>query len=116
MSKRAVEDGREPAAAALSAGDRTDLKVVRCLQIWCECSESLFTRGDLVRDLCEQLLAILPQFAEWRWHYRVDLDALEDVTVECSGQPFIIRSQTRGDAGKALQAAGVALGPAVRPV
>jgi len=30
------------------------------------------------------------------------------------GQPFIIRGQTRGDAGKALQAAGVALGPAVR--
>ena len=43
-----------------------------------------------------------------------DLDVLEDVTVECSGQPFIIRSQTRGDAGKALQAAGVALGPTVR--
>jgi len=39
---------------------------------------------------------------------------LEDVRVECSGQPFIIRSQTRGDAGKALQAAGVALGPTVR--
>lgn len=51
--------------------------------------------------------------AEWA-RLKDDLDALEDVTVECSGQPFIIRSQTRGDAGKALQAAGVALGPAVR--
>jgi hypothetical protein len=50
---------------------------------------------------------------EWA-RLKDDLDALEDVTVECSGQPFIIRSQTRGDAGKALQAAGVALGPAVR--
>ena len=40
-----------------------------------------------------------------------DLDALEDVAVERSGQPFIIRSQTGGGAGKALQAAGVALGP-----
>ena len=49
---------------------------------------------------------------EWA-RLKDDLDALEDVTVECSGQPFIIRSQTRGDAGKALQAAGVALGPAV---
>jgi hypothetical protein len=43
-----------------------------------------------------------------------DLDVLEDVTVECSGQSFIIRSQTRGGAGQALQAAGVALGPTVR--
>jgi hypothetical protein len=50
---------------------------------------------------------------EWA-RLKDDLDILEDVRVECSGQPFIIRSQTRGDAGKALQAAGVALGPAVR--
>ena len=51
--------------------------------------------------------------AEWA-RLKDDLDALEDVSVECSGQPFIIRSQTRGDAGKALQAAGVALGHTVR--
>ena len=50
---------------------------------------------------------------EWA-RLKDDLDALQDVTVECSGQPFIIRSQTRGDAGKALQATGVALGSAVR--
>ena len=29
-------------------------------------------------------------------------------------RPFNIRSQTRGDGGQALQAVGVALGPAVR--
>ena len=52
---------------------------------------------------------------EWA-RLKDDLDVLEDVTVECSGQPFLIRSQTRGDAGKALQAAGVALGPTVRVV
>jgi len=50
---------------------------------------------------------------EWA-RLKQDLEALEDVTVTCSGQPFIIRTQTRGDAGKALQAAGVALGPTVR--
>lgn len=49
---------------------------------------------------------------EWA-RLKDDLDALEEVTVECSGQPFTIRSQTRGDAGRALRAAGVALGPAV---
>jgi hypothetical protein len=50
---------------------------------------------------------------EWA-RLKDDLDVLEDVRVECSGQSFVIRSQTRGDAGKALQAAGVALGPTVR--
>jgi hypothetical protein len=52
---------------------------------------------------------------EWA-RLKNDLDVLEDVRVECSGQSFIIRSQTRGDACKALQAAGVAVGPAVRLV
>ncbi len=50
---------------------------------------------------------------EWA-RLKDDLNVLEDVTVECSGQPFIIRSEARGDACKALQAAGVTLGPAVR--
>jgi len=31
-----------------------------------------------------------------------------------AGKSFVIRSQTRGDAGKALQAVGVALGPTIR--
>jgi len=43
-----------------------------------------------------------------------DLDALEEITVVNAGKTFVIRSHVRGDAGKALQAAGVALGPAVR--
>ncbi len=50
---------------------------------------------------------------EWA-RLKQDLDSLEDVTVKCSGQSFIIRNETRGGAGKALQAAGVALGPTVR--
>jgi hypothetical protein len=47
---------------------------------------------------------------------QADLDALQEVTVQAAGQPFVIRTQTRGAAGQALQAAGVALGPAVRTV
>jgi hypothetical protein len=53
----------------------------------------------------------------WRveWEYlKRDLDALEEMTVNNAGRTFVIRSRTRGDAGKALQAAGVALGPTVR--
>ena len=53
------------------------------------------------------------------WHVewdrlKADLEALADVTVRNAGRTFVIRSRTRGDAGKALQAAGVALSLAVR--
>jgi len=53
----------------------------------------------------------------WPLHWdrlRDDLDDLEEITVRNSGKTFVVRSRTRGDAGKALQAAGVALGPIVR--
>lgn len=52
---------------------------------------------------------------EWE-RLKDDLEALQEVTVRNSGQTFIVRTTTRGDAGKALQAAGVALGPTVRRV
>ncbi len=51
--------------------------------------------------------------AEWA-RLKGDLDAWEDITVTNAGQTFVIRSRTRGCRGKALQAAGVALGPTVR--
>ena len=51
--------------------------------------------------------------AEWE-RLKRDLDALEEITIENAGRTFVIRTRTRGDAGKALQATGVALGPTVR--
>ena len=53
----------------------------------------------------------------WRLHWdrlRGDLDSLEEITVRNAGKTFIIRTRTLGDAGKAIQAVGVALGPTVR--
>jgi hypothetical protein len=50
---------------------------------------------------------------EWE-RLKADLDALSEITVVNAGKSFVIRSQTRGDAGKALQAVGVALGPTIR--
>jgi hypothetical protein len=50
---------------------------------------------------------------EWE-RLRHDLDALEEITVQTAGRGLIIRSVTEGAAGKALQAAGVALGSSVR--
>ena len=52
---------------------------------------------------------------EWE-HLKNDLDSLEEITVRAAGKGFVIRSETRGDAGKAIQAAGVALGPVIRPL
>lgn len=52
-------------------------------------------------------------YCEWE-RLKNDLDALEGITVTNAGKTFVIRSQTSGDAGKALQAAGVISGPAVR--
>lgn len=53
--------------------------------------------------------------AEWA-RLKDDLDNLQEITVRSGGQGFVIRSETRGDAGKAIQAAGVALGPVIRPL
>jgi hypothetical protein len=47
--------------------------------------------------------------AEWK-RLKDDLDELEELTVQSTGGRFVIRSQTPGAAGRALQAAGVALG------
>ena len=50
---------------------------------------------------------------EWQ-RLRDDLDTLQEFTVINAGKTFVIRNETRGDSGKALQAAGVALGPTIR--
>jgi hypothetical protein len=50
---------------------------------------------------------------EWQ-RLRDDLDALEEITVRTRGRTFVIRSDLQGEAGKAIQAAGVALGSVVR--
>lgn len=53
------------------------------------------------------------------WHpewgrLKADLECLQEITIQNAGRTLLMRSQTRGDAGKAIQAAGVALGPALR--
>lgn len=50
---------------------------------------------------------------EWEYLKR-DLDALEETTVNNAGRTFVIRNRPRGEVAKALQAAGVSLGPTVR--
>ena len=50
---------------------------------------------------------------EWK-HLRDDLDELQEHTLTLGDKRFRVRSAPVGEAGKALQAVGVALGPSVR--
>ena len=50
---------------------------------------------------------------EWA-RLRQDLDALEEIRLQAVGREVLVRTAPRGAAGRALQAVGVALGPAVR--
>jgi len=50
---------------------------------------------------------------EWR-RLLDDLEALQEFMVTTGGKTFVVRTATRGDAGKALGAVGVALGPKIR--
>lgn len=52
---------------------------------------------------------------EWE-RLKDDLDDLQEITVRAAGESFVIRSETRGDAGKAVQATGVALRAGDTPV
>jgi len=45
-----------------------------------------------------------------------DLNELQEMTLQVNGKQFVLRTPTKGDAGKAIQAAGVALGPVIREV
>ncbi len=87
--------------------------VIETRPIYHKCDETI--RGHV---FCSFLaLVVLKEFqarmdargwrAEWK-RLKDDLDALEEITIENAGRTFIIRSRTRGDVGKALQAAGVA--------
>jgi transposase len=87
--------------------------------IYHKCDETI--RGHvfcsfLALVLLKELLARIEArgwHVEWQ-RLRDDLDGLEEITVKTNGRAFVIRSQTEGDAGKAIQAAGIALGSAVR--
>jgi len=53
----------------------------------------------------------------WRLHWdrlKEEIDDLQEITLRNPGKTFVIRNRTKGDAGKAIQAVGVALGPTVR--
>ena len=98
---------------------RSVKSVLETRPVYHKCDETI--RGHV---FCSFLALVLLKELQARleacgWHpewerLKDDLEALEEITVANVGKTFVIRSQTRGDAGKALQAAGVALGPSIR--
>jgi transposase len=67
----------------------------------------------LLKELQDRLAERGHSDVEWQ-HLRDDLDELQELTLHVSEKRFRVRTAPTGDAGKALQAAGVALGPAVQ--
>jgi len=100
--------------------------VFRCLKSVLETRPIYHKRDDTIRGhvFCSFLALVLLKelqarledrgwYCEWD-RLKNDLEALEEFTVANAGRTFVIRNQVRGDAGKALQAVGVALGPTIR--
>jgi transposase len=93
--------------------------VLQTRPIYHRCDETI--RGHvfcsfLALMLLKELLGRIEQRGwevEWE-RLRDDLDALEEITIQTAGRSFVVRSVTEGAAGKAIQAAGVALGPPIR--
>lgn len=67
----------------------------------------------LLKELQDRLSQRGHGDVEWQ-RLRDDLDDLQELTLELSGKRFRVRTPPVGEAGKALQAAGVALGPSIQ--
>jgi transposase len=99
---------------------RTAKSILETRPIYHKCDETIrghvfcsFLALVLLKELYSRLEAYGWANVEWQ-RLKDDLEQLEEVTVYNAGQAFVIRTDLRGDAGKAIQAAGVALGPVVR--
>jgi hypothetical protein len=100
---------------------RTMKSVLDSRPIWHKCDETI--RGHL---FCSFLaLVLLKELSdalddhgvsvEWQT-LRRDLDALDETELELQGKRFVIRSETRGEVGRAFQAVGAALPPTIRRI
>ena len=98
---------------------RTIKSILETRPIYHKCDETIrghvfcsFLAMVLLKDLTEKLAA-RGWTVEWE-RLKADLDGLQRFTIETRGKRFLMRTAPKGDAGKALQAVGVALGPVLR--
>lgn len=97
---------------------RTTKSILDTRPIFHQCDETIrghvfcsFLALVLIKELMRRLAA-RGWSVEWD-RLKDDLDSLQHVTVNLNGKTLKIRTRVQGDAGKALQAAGVALGSTV---
>lgn len=98
---------------------RTMKTILQTRPIYHKCDDTIrghvfcsFLALALQRELQSRLEA-RGWITEWQ-RLRDDLDELQELTLPLGAKTFAIRTPPVGDAGRALQAAGVALGPSVR--
>lgn len=100
---------------------RTMKSILQTRPIYHKCDDTI--RGHV---FCSFLALVLQQELQSRlqergWNVewqrlRDDLDELQELTLPLGEKTFVIRTPPIGDAGRAIQAVGVALGPSVRLV
>jgi hypothetical protein len=100
---------------------RTIKSVLATRPIYHKCDETIrghvfcsFLALVLLKDLEAKLEARGWAGVEWE-RLKRDLDDLQQFTLRTHGKSFQMRTAPKGDAGKALQAVGVGLGPVLRP-
>jgi transposase len=100
---------------------RTMKSILETRPIYHKCTETIrghvfcsFLALCLRKDLADRLASKGSQ-VEWNDLVR-DLNELQEVQTTFSGKSFILRSQLKGCAYRALQAAGVAAPPTIREV
>jgi len=100
---------------------RTIKSILATRPIYHKCDETIrghvfcsFLALVLLKDMEAKLEARGWAGVEWE-RLKRDLDDLQQFTLRTHGKSFQMRTAPKGDAGKALQAVGVALGPVLRP-
>jgi hypothetical protein len=98
---------------------RTAKSILETRPIFHKCDDTIrghvfcsFLALVLMKEL-QARLALRGWRVEWQ-QLRDDLDELQELTLPLGTKTFVIRTPPVGEAGRALQAAGVALGPGVR--
>lgn len=98
---------------------RSMKSILETRPIFHKCDETI--RGHVFCSFLALLLIkeLQSRFEQRGWHVEWrrlldDLDELQELTIAVDEKTFVVRTATQGDAGKAFQAAGVALGPSIR--
>ena len=98
---------------------RSMKSILETRPIFHKCNDTI--RGHVFCSFLALLLIkeLESRFEQRGWHVEWrrlldDLDELQELTIAVDEKTFVVRTATTGDAGKAFQAAGVALGPSIR--